>query len=143
MRTSTWIAALVLSVASLAAQAAATVEVFKNPSCGCCGYWVEYMKRNGFDVNIHDVADVNAVRAQYGMPQKYAACHTASVGGYVVEGHVPAADVRRLLAEMPRAIGIAVPSMPPGSPGMPSDRPVHFETLLVQQDGSYTTFAHH
>ena len=143
MKLHVWAMAAGLVAASLTAGAAETVEVFKSPYCGCCGHWVEYMKRNGFEVSVRDVDDVGAVRKQLGMPQKYGACHTAKVGGYVVEGHVPVEDVRKLLAEKPRAVGIAVPSMPPGSPGMPSDKPVAYDTLLVQRDGSNQVFSRH
>ena len=143
MRLKAWMAVAGLATAALAAQAGQTVEVYKSPYCGCCGEWVQYMKQNGFDVKAQDVADVSTVRKQLGMPQKLAGCHVSTVGGYVVEGHVPAADVKRLLAEKPNAIGIAVPSMPPGAPGMPSDKPAHFDTLLVMKDGSYKIFSHH
>lgn len=145
MRMKTWMAAvgLAAAVAATAAQAANTVEVFKSPLCGCCGYWVDYLKQNGFDVRVHDVNDVGAARKRLGMPDKYAACHSAKVDGYAIEGHVPAQDIKRLLAERPRAVGIAVPSMPPGSPGMPSPKPVAFDTLLVGADGSYRVFARH
>lgn len=143
MKLKRWIVTLGAAMAAITAQAAELVEAFKNPYCGCCGYWVQYMKQNGFDVKVQDVADVNGVRKQLGMPQSLAACHTAKIGGYVIEGHVPAEDVKRLLAEKPRALGIAVPSMPPGSPGMPSDKPVHYDTLLVLNDGSYKVFSHH
>lgn len=142
MKSKVWIAAGLLA-AAFAAQAADRVEVFKSPYCGCCGHWVEYMKRNGFDVEVHDVKDVGAARERLGMPQKFGACHTAKVGGYVVEGHVPAEDVRRLLAQKPKAVGIAVPAMPPGSPGMPSDKPVSYDTLLVRHDGGSNVFSRH
>lgn len=125
------------------AQTYPVVEVFKSPTCGCCSKWVDHLKSQGFKVNAHDVADVNAERKRLGMPERYSSCHTASVGGYVVEGHVPAADIQRLLKEKPKAVGIAVPSMPPGSPGMESPRPVNYETLLVQKDGSNRVFAKH
>ncbi len=125
------------------AQTYPVVEVFKSPTCGCCGKWVEHLRSNGFKVNAHDVTDVNAERKRLGMPDRYSSCHTASVGGYLVEGHVPATDIQRLLKEKPKAVGIAVPSMPPGSPGMESPKPVSYETLLVQQDGSNQVFAKH
>lgn len=125
------------------AQTYPVVEVFKSPTCGCCSKWVDHLKSQGFKVNAHDVSDVNAERKRLGMPERYSSCHTASVGGYVVEGHVPAADIQRLLKEKPKAVGIAVPSMPPGSPGMESPRPVSYETLLVQKDGSHQVFAKH
>lgn len=119
------------------------VDVYKNPSCGCCGKWVEHMQKAGFTVRTHDVADVSSDRVRLGMPERYASCHVAKVGGYLVEGHVPADDVKRLLKETPRAIGIAVPAMPPGSPGMENVRSIPYETLLVQRDGSNTIYAKH
>jgi len=129
--------------ASGIAAAAEVVEVYKSPYCGCCTHWVEYMKRNGFELRVTDVDNIDAARQRLGMPQKYGACHSAKVGGYLVEGHVPAEDVRKLLAQKPKALGIAVPAMPPGSPGMPSDRPVRYDTLLVQHDGGSKVFSRH
>ena len=95
-----------------------TVEVYKTLSCGCCGLWVEHMQKSGFKVNVHNVRDVTPMREQAGVPDAMASCHTAIVGGYAIEGHVPAADVARLLRERPKATGIAVPGMVQGSPGM-------------------------
>jgi hypothetical protein len=126
-----------------AATALPSVDVYKSALCGCCGGWVEHMRQNGFDVRVHDVGDVPGARKALGMPERLAACHTAKIGAYVVEGHVPAADVQRLLAAKPKALGIAVPSMPPGSPGMENPRPVPYETLLVRTDGSTEVFARH
>lgn len=142
MRLHLW-AALAGLVAANVAFAKDVVEVYKSPYCGCCTHWVEYMKRNGFEVKVTDVDNVDAARQKLGMPQKYGACHTAKVGGYLVEGHVPVEDVRKLLAQKPKALGIAVPAMPPGSPGMPSDKPVPYDTLLVHNDGSSKVFARH
>lgn len=125
------------------AQAATQVEVFKSPSCGCCGKWIEHLQQNGFQVNTHEVNDVPAARKKLGMPDRLGSCHTAQVGDYVIEGHVPAADIQRLLKEKPQALGLAVPSMPPGSPGMETAKPVPYDTLLVQADGSTRIFASH
>lgn len=125
------------------AQSSAAVEVFKSPYCGCCGKWVEHLRQNGFQVNTHDVEDVTAARKKMGMPDRLGSCHTAKIGGYVVEGHVPAADIQRLLKEKPKALGLAVPSMPPGSPGMESSKPIPYQTLLVQFNGSTRVFAQH
>ena len=122
------------------------VEVWKDPSCGCCGDWIDHMQKNGFKVTTHDVGN-NAVRKRLGLPEKYGSCHTALVGGYVVEGHVPADDVKRLLKEKPQALGVAVPGMPVGSPGM--DGPVYggrrdaYDTVLVLRDGSSRVFQSH
>ena len=110
------------------------VEVWKDPSCGCCHDWVEHMQANGFQVTVHDTGNT-AVRARLGLPQRLGSCHTALVGGYLLEGHVPAADVRKLLSQKPQALGLVVPGMPVGSPGM--DGPAYngrrdaYDVLLV------------
>ena len=104
-------------------QALPVIEVYKSPQCGCCKLWAEHLEKNGFTVILHDVNDVPTEREKLGMPGQYGSCHTAKAGQYLIEGHVPAADIKRLLSERPRAIGLAVPSMPPGSPGMESDAP--------------------
>jgi len=132
-----------VSTGSAWAQAATQVEVFKNPHCGCCGKWIEHLQQNGFQVSTREVNDVPAARKKLGMPDRLGSCHTAQVGDYVIEGHVPAADIQRLLKEKPKALGLAVPAMPPGSPGMEAANPVPYETLLVQADGSTRVFARH
>ena len=137
------LALVLLSAATAFAQGAPKVEVFKSASCGCCGAWVEHMRQNGFHVTTHDVADVSAQRRKLGMPDRLGSCHSAKVGGYAIEGHVPAADIRRLLKEKPNALGLAVPSMPPGSPGMESSRPIPYDPLLVARDGTTRVFASH
>ena len=129
--------------APVLAQSSAPVEVFKSPSCGCCGKWVEHLRQNGFQVETHDVEDVTAARKKMGMPDRLGSCHTAKIGGYVVEGHVPAADIQRLLKEKPKALGLAVPAMVPGSPGMESAKPVPYQTLLVRTDGTTQVFTQH
>lgn len=131
------------AVANLPASAAEAVDVYKSPYCGCCEKWVEHLRQAGFAVRTHDVNDVPAARQRLGMPERLGSCHTAKVAGYVVEGHVPAADIQRLLKEKPQAVGLAVPSMPPGSPGMESPKPVPYNTLLVQAGGATTVFAKH
>jgi len=130
-------------LANLPASAAEMVDVYKNPHCGCCGKWVEHLRQAGFAVRTHDVNDVPAARQRLGMPERLGSCHTAKVAGYVVEGHVPAADIQRLLKEKPPALGLTVPSMPPGSPGMESPKPMPYNTLLVQANGSTQVFAKH
>ncbi len=125
------------------AQAAERIEVFKSPYCGCCEKWVERMRQAGFDVVTKDVNDVPAARKLTGMPDRFGSCHTAKIGGYVVEGHVSAADVQRLLKEKPKAVGLAAPGMPQGSPGMETNHPQPYDTLLVQANGSYRVFAKH
>jgi len=135
------LAGTLLANVAIAAQPA--VDVYKSPYCGCCTQWVDHMRQAGFEVRTHDTADVSAERQRLGMPERYSACHTAKVGAYLVEGHVPAADIQRLLREHPQAKGLAVPSMPPGAPGMEGSRSIPFDTLLVLKDGSYQVFAHH
>ena len=119
------------------------LEVWKDPNCGCCQDWVDHMKVNGFVVKVHDAGN-NAVRARLGLPQKLGSCHTALVGGYVVEGHVPASDVRALLQQRPQALGLTVPGMPVGSPGMDGpeygNRRDPYDVLLVARDGSTQIF---
>ncbi len=134
-----------LPLAARAQSAAPAVEVYKSPSCGCCKDWIKHLQDNGFtSVRVHDTGN-NAARARLGMPAKFGSCHTATVDGYVLEGHVPAADVRRLLRERPAAVGLAVPDMPIGSPGMDApdygNRRDPYDVLLVARDGSATVFA--
>lgn len=136
-------ALLALTFGVHAGESQPVVEVYKSPTCGCCKQWITHLEQNGFEVKAHDVADVNAARRAFGMPQHLGACHTAKVGNYLVEGHVPAADIRKLLKAKPAALGLAVPGMPPGSPGMETPRPVNYETLLVGKDGSTKVFAKH
>ena len=128
---------------SSVATAGEMVDVYKNPNCDCCGKWIDHLKDAGFEVRAHNVMDVPATRKRLGMPDRLGSCHTAKVAGYVVEGHVPAGDIQRLLKEKPKAIGLAVPSMPPGSPGMESPKPVPYNTLLVQSGGEASIFAKH
>jgi hypothetical protein len=132
-----------VSAGAASAESPVPVEVFKSAYCGCCEKWVEHMRKAGFDVVTKDVNDVPAARKLAGMPERFSSCHTAKVGGYVVEGHVPAADVQRLLKEKPKAVGLAAPGMPQGSPGMETSHPQPYETLLVQADGSAKVFAKH
>ena len=134
---------VMLSASAAFAQGAPKVDVFKSPSCGCCGGWVEHMRQNGFQVTTHDVADVPAERKKLGMPDRLGSCHSAKIAGYVIEGHVPAADIRRLLKEKPKAVGLAVPGMVPSSPGMEAAKPMPYATLLVAGDGTTRVFASH
>ena len=124
-------------------QALPVVEVYKSAQCGCCKAWTEHLQKNGFEVILHNVDDVPAARKKLGMPDQYGSCHTARAGQYLIEGHVPAADIKRLFKERPKAIGLAVPAMPPGSPGMESDDPVPYDTLLVGKDGNAKVFTRH
>jgi hypothetical protein len=130
------------AVPALAADALPPVEVFRNPTCGCCGAWIDHLKAAGFDVKVTMVEDTGVARRKYGLPDTFGSCHTAVVAGYVVEGHVPAADVRKLLAMKPRAVGLAVPGMPIGSPGMEmGSRKDPYQVLLVDKQGRERVFS--
>lgn len=136
------LAAVAVTRPAWAAAPLPTVEVFKSPYCGCCGAWVDHMKAAGFAVKVTEVQDTNASRKRLGMPEQYGSCHTATVAGYLLEGHVPAGDVKRLLAARPAAIGLAVPGMPLGSPGMEQgDRKDAFKVLLVDKAGRASAYA--
>jgi len=119
------------------------IDVWKSPACGCCKDWISYLQKNGFFVRVHDTGNA-AARRRLGIPEAYASCHTATVDGYVLEGHVSVREIRRLLAERPDALGLAVPKMPIGSPGM--DGPVYegerepYDVLLLAKDGSSRVF---
>jgi hypothetical protein len=121
------------------------IRVHKSASCGCCGAWVDHVRAAGFPVEVHDTEDMMTVKDRLGVPEPMMSCHTAEVDGYFVEGHVPAEDIKRLLAEKPKARGLAVPGMPLGSPGMemPDGRTQPYEVALVGGDGSAATFARH
>jgi hypothetical protein len=132
----------VVGVPAIAAPSLPHVEVFKSPYCGCCSAWVDHMKAAGFTVKVTLVGDTTAARKRLGMPDAFGSCHTATVAGYVLEGHVPAADVKRLLVAKPIAIGLAVPGMPPGSPGMEvGDRQDPYDVFLIDKSGHATVFA--
>ncbi len=110
------------------------ITVHKDPNCGCCSGWVDHLKLSGFEVNAIETTAVNRVKARLRVPNELVSCHTAEVGGYVVEGHVPAAAIERLLTERPKAQGLAVPGMPSGSPGMDGE-PEEYEVILFGPDG--------
>jgi len=118
------------------------VHVFKSRTCGCCGAWVRHMKSAGFVVKVTEVDDTTAARKRLGMPARFGSCHTATVDGYVLEGHVPAGEVKRLLEAGVKAIGLAVPSMPIGSPGMEmGTRKDPFQVLLIDHSGGASVYA--
>lgn len=119
------------------------VTVYKSPTCGCCAKWIDHLRANGFQVEGVDMENLRWVKRMSGIGPEQASCHTARVGDYVIEGHVPAADIKRLLAEKPHARGLAVPGMPLGSPGMESPRPEPYEVLLLEKDGTTRVFARH
>jgi hypothetical protein len=116
------------------------IRVWKDPSCGCCGAWVEHLRRNGFTSTVVETADMQTIKAQRNVPAGLASCHTAEIAGYTIEGHVPAEAILRLLAEKPAATGLAVPGMPIGSPGMEGGTPEVYEVMLFA-DGKSSVFA--
>lgn len=133
-----------LAVAGCAQAAdARALTIYKSPTCGCCGAWADQMRMAGFVTEIVEQDDLAPVRERYGVPQELASCHTGVIGGYFVEGHIPAEDVRRLLDERPKARGLAVPGMPLGSPGMevPDGRRDPYQVLLVARSGAVSAYA--
>lgn len=121
------------------------VEVFKTPTCGCCSKWVEHLRTSGFNVRTNDMNDVGEIKRTRGVPDHLQSCHTAVVEGYVIEGHVPAADVHRLLKEKPAVAGIAVGGMPIGSPGMefPGSKGDSYDVVAFDKAGTTRVFAKH
>jgi hypothetical protein len=131
-----------LAQVSWAAPATPAIDVYKSPTCGCCNKWIDHLKANGFAVRSHDTDDVVQHKVRLGVPSGYGSCHTAEIDGYLVEGHVPAGEIRRLLKEKPRARGLVVPAMPAGSPGMEAgSRKDPYKVFLVNRDGSIRTYA--
>ncbi len=122
-----------------------TITVYKSRSCGCCAKWIDHIRAQGFKPQVHDEENMDRLKDELGVPQSVRSCHTALVGGYLIEGHVPAADIRQLLLDHPKAAGLAVPGMPAGTPGMAESESAvgGFEVLAFQSDGSTRTFARH
>jgi len=133
------LASVVLAPRLAQATAKPLVEVYKSPTCGCCGDWIKHLEANGFAIKVNDSGNA-AMRAKMGIDPRLGSCHTALVGGYAIEGHVPAREIQRLLKEKPKAIGLSVPGMPVGSPGM--DGPAYqgrkdgYDVVLIGRDGS-------
>lgn len=124
------VAGSALLATSARAEALPQMTVFRDPNCGCCHKWVDHIRANGFTVTVNDAPSMKAIKARFDVPADLAACHTGELGGYVIEGHVPAAAIKRLLAEKPAARGLAVPGMPIGSPGMEGPDPEVYEVML-------------
>ena len=123
---------------------ASQITVFRSPTCGCCGQWIEHAKAAGFQVKDEITEDMSAIKQQYGIPPSLTSCHTAVVGDYLIEGHIPAEDVQRLLIEKPAVAGIAVPGMPTGSPGMESgDYTEPYTVFSFTDSGETAAFAEH
>lgn len=122
-----------------------TMTVYKTPTCGCCKNWVEHVQQAGINVEVHDLPDLTEIKNEAGVPADARSCHTAIVDGYAIEGHVPAAAIKRLLQERPAVAGLAVPGMPVGSPGMevPGQAPDRYDVIAFQRDGSSSVFESH
>ena len=136
--------ALVFSIGPAQAQRpASTVQVYKSPTCGCCANWVKHLQQHGFRTQVTETDDVAAIKAQHRIPARAQSCHTAVVEGYVIEGHVPADLIQRLLRERPAVVGLAVPGMPVGAPGMEAPgRPAErYDVLTFDRSGRTTVFA--
>jgi len=135
------LAAILLVSRGRPAEARALVTVYKSPTCECCLKWVEHMRASGFQVETVDVQDVTGPKTEHGVPVGLHSCHTAVVGGYVVEGHVPADVVRQMLRERPAVAGIAVPGMSQGSPGMEGPSPQRYNVVAFDSAGGITVYA--
>lgn len=139
------VAALLLpaGVAKAAKSALPIIQVYKSASCGCCQLWVDHLRANGFAVKTQDVPNPSDYRAKFGVPDELGSCHTGMVAGYALEGHVPAAEIKRLIAERPKARGLAVPGMPMGSPGMEGSHKDPYDVLLIKPDGRTRVYKHY
>lgn len=135
--------AALFSLPMLASAAQPVIEVYKTALCGCCKGWVRHLEANGFTVKAHDVDNPSDYREKFGIPAQYGSCHTGRVNGYAIEGHVPAADIKRLLKEKPKARGLAVPAMPMGSPGMEGPRSDPYDVLLVKDGAKTSVYKHY
>ena len=118
-----------------------TITVYKDPSCGCCKSWIEHLKKHGYRVDAKDSPDMTQIKNTLGVPGDLRSCHTAVVNGYLIEGHVPAQDIDRLLATKPKVKGLAVPGMPMGSPGMEGSMKQHYQVLAFDKAGKARVFA--
>lgn len=139
------VSAAVVKTPMSASQGLPLALVHKSPTCGCCELWVDHLKEAGFQVEVRDAEDITPVKQRLGVPYGKGSCHTAEIGGYFVEGHVPAADIKRLLAEKPNAKGLVLPGMPMGSPGMeaPDGKAQPYTVELVGRDGTTSPFSAH
>lgn len=137
------LAAGILSGTPVRAQyALPPITVYKSPSCGCCGEWVKHLHRAGFATKVVNIEDLTPIKQRYGVPEKLGSCHTALVDGYVIEGHVPVREIKRLLAERPKAKGLAVPGMPAGSPGMEQGaRRDPYDVLIFNDSGRHSIYS--
>jgi hypothetical protein len=120
-----------------------SITVYKSPTCGCCSKWVSHLQANGFEVEAIDLQDMKSVKAEVGISRQLSSCHTAKTGGYVIEGHVPVDDIKRLLKERPDVAGLTVPGMPMGSPGMEGHRKDNYDVLTFTKTGETAVFSRH
>ena len=137
------LAATLGAVAAPTTSAPPAVLVYKSPSCGCCKTWMKHLETSGFKVTGKDMDDVQPIKDDLGVPAKLASCHTATVDGYVIEGHVPAADIQRLLKERPKIVGLSAPGMPPSAPGMDQPGNVPYDVIAFDAKGNTTVWAKH
>lgn len=129
---------------AVAVAEAIKIDIYRSPTCSCCGKWVEHLKDNNFQINDNVVDDVQSIKDKYGVSKEMASCHTALVNGYVIEGHVPANDIRKLLKLKPHVIGIAVPAMPSGTPGMEmGGKKDAYDVMSFDKDKKYQVFTHY
>ena len=135
--------AVIVLAGAPALASAQTVTVYKDANCGCCKAWVKHLEANGFRTRVHDVPDMTPHKLKLRVPERLGSCHTAVVEGYTIEGHVPASDIRRLLAARPKARGLAVPGMPEGSPGMETGKVDAYDVMLFSDDGRSTVYSRH
>ncbi len=146
MSTRPWLlrgAVLLAAAFSPLAMATNAITVYHDPACGCCVEWISYLRAQGYTVAVHEDQAMTDIKIKLGVPPDAASCHTALINGYVIEGHVPVEDIRRLLAEHPDARGLAAPGMPMGSPGMEVGAPERYDVVLMGWDGSTRVYASH
>jgi hypothetical protein len=143
MTTSKLVSALFFVLASVSAYSDTlpVVDVYETATCPCCKDWDAHMRKNGFNIRVHVVDDPSKFREKFGMPNRYGSCHTAKIGNYTIEGHVPASDIKRLLKEQPNAVGLSVPGMVQGSPGMEGPKPTPYDVLIISSDGTSKKFS--
>ena len=137
------VAIVALTVFSHSSSAADEIIVYKSPTCGCCNKWVDHLEDSGFQVKAYNRNDMPGIKRQMGIAQPLQSCHTATVNGYVIEGHVPASDIQRLLKEKPAIHGLSVPGMPMGSPGMEGPRKDPYDVLAIDKQGKTSVYSSH
>lgn len=140
---STLATAVLIGLPCAASAAAPVIDVYKSATCGCCKSWIKHLEANGFKVIAHDVANPSDYREKFHMPDQFGSCHSAKVQGYAIEGHVPASEIKRLLATRPKATGLSVPAMPMGAPGMEGPRSDPYDVLLVRDGKPATVYKHY